>query len=116
MVVAPTLVVSDLHVQFPGPAGPVRAVDGVTFTLQPGERFGLIGESGSGKSTLALALLRLIRPPGQVVRGSVRLDDVELLQLTDDEMRSRRLAQIALVKGFEPEIKKAARYNHGFRP
>ncbi len=93
----PTLVVSDLHVHFPGRAGPVRAVDGVSFTLQPGERFGLIGESGSGKSTLALALLRLIKPPGQVVRGSVRLDDVELLQLSDDEMRSRRLAQIALV-------------------
>ncbi|MBV9354552.1 MAG: ABC transporter ATP-binding protein [Chloroflexi bacterium] len=93
----PTLVVSDLHVHFPSPAGPVRAVDGVSFTLQPGERFGLIGESGSGKSTLALALLRLIRPPGQLVRGSIRLDDVELLALSDDEMRSRRLAQIALV-------------------
>jgi peptide/nickel transport system ATP-binding protein len=94
VVVAPTLVVSDLHVHFPGP---VRAVDGVSFELRPGERFGLIGESGSGKSTLALALLRLIRPPGRVVRGSVRLDDVELLELSDDEMRARRLAQIALV-------------------
>ena len=57
-------------------AGPVRAVAGVSFSLQPGERLGLVGESGSGKSTTILALLRMIRPPGRITGGDVRLDGV----------------------------------------
>ena len=52
----------------------MRAVDGVTFGLQAGERLGLVGESGSGKSTMALALLRLIKPPGRIEGGAVWLD------------------------------------------
>jgi peptide/nickel transport system ATP-binding protein len=89
--------VVDLCVQFPTPRGPFRAVDGVSLELRPGERLGLIGESGSGKSTLALALMRLIKPPGRVVRGRVLLDGVDLLALPEADMRARRLAEIALV-------------------
>jgi peptide/nickel transport system ATP-binding protein len=89
--------VSDLRVVFPSATGPVRAVDGVSFTLAPGERFGLIGESGSGKSTIALALMRLVKPPGRIVGGRVELDGVDLLGLSEDEMRARRLADVALV-------------------
>ena len=70
----PILEVDDLHVHFPTPRGPVKAVDGVSFTVQPGERLGLIGESGSGKSTIALAVMRLIKPPGQIVAGRILLD------------------------------------------
>jgi peptide/nickel transport system ATP-binding protein len=95
--VAPILDVDDLRVHFPTPRGPVKAVDGVSFGLEPGERLGLIGESGSGKSTIALAIMRLIKPPGQIVGGEVRLDGVELLRLSDEEMRKRRLDSIALV-------------------
>lgn len=73
------------------------AVDGVSLQLGPGERLGLIGESGSGKSTLALAIMRLIRPPGRIVAGSVTLDGTNLLELSEDAMRIRRLSQIALV-------------------
>ena len=61
----PVLEVSDLAVEFATPRGPFKAVDGVSFALQPGERLGLIGESGSGKSTIALAIMRLIKPPGR---------------------------------------------------
>ncbi|MGI9149080.1 MAG: ABC transporter ATP-binding protein [Chloroflexota bacterium] len=93
----PVLEVTDLRVQFPTPSGPFVAVNGVNFTLGAGERLGLIGESGSGKSTIALALMRLIKPPAQVVSGRVLLDGVDLLGLTADEMRHRRLADIALV-------------------
>ena len=63
------------------------------------ERFGLVGESGSGKSTLALAILRMIKPPGRIQGGSVRLDGAELSALDQEELRSAcvRLAGIALV-------------------
>ena len=75
----------------------MKAVDGVSFDLQPGERFGLVGESGSGKSTIALSLLRLIKPPGRIEDGTVNLDGVDLLQLSEEEMRRVRLARISLV-------------------
>ncbi len=89
--------VEGLRVHYQTPAGPVKAVDGVSFAVRPGERFGLVGESGSGKSTIALSLLRMIKPPGRVEDGSVTLDGVELLELTDEEMRRVRLARISLV-------------------
>jgi peptide/nickel transport system ATP-binding protein len=89
--------VSDLRVSYFTPRGPVKAVDGVTFELLSEERLGLVGESGSGKSTIALALMRLIRPPGKIEGGSVRLDGVDLLQVPEDQMRRLRLATIALV-------------------
>jgi peptide/nickel transport system ATP-binding protein len=93
----PILEVDDLHVHFPTLRGPVKAVDGVSFSLQPGERLGLIGESGSGKSTIALAVMRLIKPPGQIVAGRILLDGTNLLDLSEEEMRRRRLSEIALV-------------------
>ncbi len=89
--------VEGLRVYYQTQAGPVKAVDGVSFAVQPGERFGLVGESGSGKSTIALSLLRMIKPPGRVEDGSVMLDGVDLLALTDEEMRRVRLARISLV-------------------
>jgi peptide/nickel transport system ATP-binding protein len=89
--------VEGLRVFYQTAAGPVKAVDGVSFALQPGERFGLVGESGSGKSTIALSLLRLIKPPGQILDGTVALDGVDLLGLDDEAMRRTRLARISLV-------------------
>jgi peptide/nickel transport system ATP-binding protein len=89
--------VDDLRVSYHTPNGEVRAVDGVSFALAPHERLGLVGESGSGKSTIALALMRLIRPPGQIEGGSVRLDGVDVLGLRPEAMRRLRLATIALV-------------------
>ena len=86
-----------MRVYYQTTAGPVKAVDGVSFSLQPGERFGLVGESGSGKSTIALSLLRLIKPPGKVEEGTVSLDGVDLLELDEEAMRRTRLARISLV-------------------
>lgn len=91
------LEVTDLCVSYAHPLGAVRAVDGVSFSLAPNERFGLAGESGSGKSTMALAILRMIRPPGHIDGGHVFLDGVELSALDHDAMRRLRLAGIALV-------------------
>jgi peptide/nickel transport system ATP-binding protein len=94
---SPVLQVENLRVVYETPHGPVKAVDGVSFTLRPGERMGLIGESGSGKTTMATALLRLTRPPGRIVGGRVRLGDTDLLDLNDRELRRVRLREIALV-------------------
>lgn len=91
------LEVDDLRVYYHTRAGPVKAVDGVSFTLDQHERLGLVGESGSGKSTTGLAILRLIKPPGKIERGEVRLDGVDVLQLPEAEMRRVRLGAIALV-------------------
>jgi oligopeptide/dipeptide ABC transporter ATP-binding protein len=91
------LEVRDLHVHYHTSLGAVQAVNGISFDIRDGERFGLVGESGSGKSTIALALLRLIRPPGRIESGQVTLDGTDLLDLTEEEMRQVRLAKIALV-------------------
>jgi peptide/nickel transport system ATP-binding protein len=93
----PVLRVERLRVAYDHPLGAVRAVDDVSFSLRPHERFGLAGESGSGKSTMALAILRMIRPPGHIDGGEVWLEDTRLLSLSDDAMRRLRLAGIALV-------------------
>jgi peptide/nickel transport system ATP-binding protein len=91
------LEVRNLQVHFPTSRGPVKAVDGVSFALQPGERLGLIGESGSGKSTIALAILRLIKPPGLIAGGQILFEGIDLLTRSEEQMRRLRLAEIALV-------------------
>ena len=91
------LKVEDLRVHYETPQGPVKAVDGVSFELRPGERMGLIGESGSGKTTMATAIMRLIRPPGRIVGGRVLLGGRDLLSMSDLEIRQVRLKEIALV-------------------
>jgi peptide/nickel transport system ATP-binding protein len=93
----PVLQVDDLRVYYDTPRGPVKAVDGVTFDLHPGERMGLIGESGSGKTTVATAIMRLVRSPGRVVGGRVLLRGRDLLAMNDDELRQVRLRDIALI-------------------
>jgi peptide/nickel transport system ATP-binding protein len=94
---ASVLRVEGLCVSYDHPLGLVRAVDDVSFSLRPHERFGLAGESGSGKSTMALAILRMIRAPGHIDGGEVWLDETKLSALSDDAMRKLRLAGIALV-------------------
>ncbi|HSB77635.1 MAG TPA: ABC transporter ATP-binding protein [Candidatus Methylomirabilis sp.] len=94
---ADALRVQGLVVHYHTPLGAVKAADGISFSLKAGERLGLAGESGSGKSTLALAILRLIKPPGQIEAGEVWLDGHNLMTLSEEEMRQIRLARIAMV-------------------
>ncbi len=91
------LEVRDLRVHYHTRQGAVRAVNGVSFDLHANERLGLVGESGSGKSTVALALMRLIKPPGKIEGGQVKLDGLSLLELSGEKMRQIRLAGIAMV-------------------
>jgi peptide/nickel transport system ATP-binding protein len=91
------LAVRELRVYYWTERGPLRAVDGVTFTLRPGERFGIVGESGCGKSTLAAALLRVLRPPGRIESGEVWLNGVELTGLSEAAMRRYRWRELSLI-------------------
>jgi len=89
--------VESLRVAYDHPLGAVKAVDDVSFSLLPGERFGLAGESGSGKSTMSLAILRMIKPPGRIDGGEVWLEDRSISRLSADDQRRLRLAGIAMV-------------------
>lgn len=91
------LQVRDLRVYYHTPSGPVKAVDGVDFSLHKGERFGLVGESGSGKSTTAWAIMRMIKPPGVIESGTIQLADIQLGTLSETEIKHVRLAEIAMV-------------------
>jgi oligopeptide/dipeptide ABC transporter ATP-binding protein len=91
------LEVKDLRVYYHTRFGPVKAVDGVSFSLAQGERLGLVGESGSGKTTTGLAVLRLIKPPGKIEQGVIRLGTTDVLGLSEPDMRRTRLAELALV-------------------
>jgi peptide/nickel transport system ATP-binding protein/oligopeptide transport system ATP-binding protein len=91
------LEVNNLHTQFQTRAGLVRAVDGVSFSLDPGELLGLVGESGCGKSITALSIMRLIAPPGKIVSGEITFDGKNLLRLSDAEMRQIRGDDIAMI-------------------
>lgn len=70
---APVLEVDNLRVHFFLEEGLVRAVDGVTFSLEPGKTLGIVGESGSGKSVIGQSILRIVPYPGKIVGGSIRL-------------------------------------------
>ncbi len=94
---SPILHVRDLRVEFPTAAGPARAVDGVSFTLDKGMRLGLVGESGSGKSTTVLALMQLIKAPGRIASGQALLAGDDLLAMDARQIRQARFARIALV-------------------
>ncbi|MGD2017013.1 MAG: ABC transporter ATP-binding protein [Planctomycetota bacterium] len=94
----PILDVRNLRVRFETHHGVVRAVDGVSFTLDEGETLGLVGESGSGKSVTNLALMGLIpSPPGVVEADALRFGDRDLLALGDEELRRVRGNEISMI-------------------
>jgi oligopeptide/dipeptide ABC transporter ATP-binding protein len=94
----PLLEVKDLHTEFRTGAGLVRAVDGISYTVEPGETVAIVGESGSGKSVSALSVLRLIPdPPGRITQGEIRFAGRDIMQLTDAEMREVRGGDIGMV-------------------
>ena len=94
----PLLEITDLRTGFWTEEGLVRAVDGVSLTISDGERLGVVGESGSGKSALAASILRLIGPPGgEILCGEILYRGRDLLGLSEDEMRSIRGSEIAMI-------------------
>ncbi|MFE9858658.1 ABC transporter ATP-binding protein [Streptomyces sp. NPDC005780] len=92
------LQVRDLGVEFTTPDGSaLRAVRGVSFTLNRGETLAVVGESGSGKSTTALALNRMLPGTGRITTGTVRLDGRDLAAATEQELRAVRGARIGMI-------------------
>jgi peptide/nickel transport system ATP-binding protein len=91
------LTVENLTVEYWTKKGKVRAVDGVSFYLGKAETLGVVGESGSGKSTLGLSLIRLVPPPGRIVKGHVWLEGRDILKLREEEIRSIRGRKISFV-------------------
>ena len=94
---APLASVEDLRVEFHTDAGVVKAVDGVTWSVDPGETLGIVGESGSGKSVSALAVMGLVpTPPGRIF-GRITFRGRDLLQAGEDELRSIRGKDISMI-------------------
>ena len=91
------LQVRDLRTYFETRAGTIKAVDGISFTLERGEILGLVGESGSGKSVTGFSLIGLLDPPGRVAGGSVMFQGQELVGLPQAEMRKLRGKRIAMI-------------------
>ena len=95
---APLLSVEDLHVHFVTSRGVVRAVEGVSWRVYPGEMVALVGESGCGKSVSALAVMRLLaKPAGRIPHGRVLFEGRDLLVLREDEMRAIRGRDISMI-------------------
>jgi len=93
----PLLDVRDLMTAFATRDGELRAVDGVSLTLERGEILGLVGESGSGKSVTGFSILGLVDPPGRVLGGSVRFEGKELVGADPETLRSLRGRRIAMI-------------------
>ena len=93
---APLLAVEDLHTYFDTDAGTVKAVDGISLTVERGETVAIVGESGSGKTVTSESLTRLFdSPPGYIPEGSVRIDGEEVTEMSDDDLRRLRGGKVS---------------------
>jgi peptide/nickel transport system ATP-binding protein len=94
----PVLEIEDLHVHFVTSHGTVRAVEGLSYSVRPGEMVAIVGESGSGKSVSALAVMRLL-PQGtaRIPSGTIRFSGQDLLTLSEEEMRRIRGRHMAMI-------------------
>ncbi|MDC7237555.1 MAG: ABC transporter ATP-binding protein [Sphaerochaetaceae bacterium] len=94
----PILEIKDLQTHFKTDAGVVKAVNGVSFTVNKGETVGIVGESGCGKSVTNLSIMRLIpSPPGKIVGGEVLFDGENILDLPESELREIRGNKISMI-------------------
>ena len=94
----PLLDVRDLVVEFPQRRGaPLRALDGVSFSIAPGEVLGVVGESGAGKSLTGAAIIGLLEPPGRIAAGEVRLDGQRIDTLRGEPLRRLRGRHIGAI-------------------
>jgi peptide/nickel transport system ATP-binding protein len=93
----PLLEVKDLRVEFPTRRGTLVAVDGVSFSIAPGEILGVVGESGAGKSLTGMAIIGLLEPPGRIAAGEIRLEGERIDTLPPERMRRIRGRRIGAI-------------------
>ena len=93
----PLLAVDELRVEFPTRHGTLHAVNGISFSIAPGEVLGVVGESGAGKSVTGSAVIGLIDPPGRIAGGEVRLGGRRIDNLPEEAMRRIRGREIGAV-------------------
>ncbi|KZE34744.1 ABC transporter ATP-binding protein [Chelatococcus daeguensis] len=93
----PVLSVRDLKVQFVTRRGVLKAIDGVSFDIAPGEVLGVVGESGAGKSVTGSAVIGLIEPPGRIAGGEIRLKGERIDNLSPEAMRRVRGKRIGMI-------------------
>jgi oligopeptide/dipeptide ABC transporter ATP-binding protein len=93
----PLLDIQELKTYFYTDDGIIKAVDGVSFSVVPGEFLGLVGESGCGKSVTSLSIMRLIEAPGKIISGNILYQGKDLLTLSESEMEKVRGAQISMI-------------------
>ena len=93
----PLLSIQNLYVRFQTYSGVVRAVNGMTFDVNKGEVFGLVGESGCGKSVTGYAVLRMVPHPGEIQQGSILFQGENLLEAAEADMREVRGGRIAMI-------------------
>jgi peptide/nickel transport system ATP-binding protein len=96
-IATPLLDVTNLKTWFPSERGEVKAVDGISFSVAPGEVLGLVGESGSGKSITGFSIIGLVDEPGRIVEGSIKLEGRELVGLPSHQLRAIRGKVISMV-------------------
>ncbi len=90
--------VRDLKLHYLTSKGPVRAVDGISFSVATGETLGVVGESGCGKTTIGVGMLGMPTPPGKIVGGSIVIDGTDIVKLSENELRrSVRWQSISMV-------------------
>lgn len=95
---SPLLEIEDLRTWFYTDDGVAKAVDGVSYSIQPGETLGVVGESGCGKSVTAMSILQLVpTPPGKYVGGEIRFRGENLLDRSEKQMREIRGKQISVI-------------------
>jgi oligopeptide/dipeptide ABC transporter ATP-binding protein len=98
MAAAAVLDVRDLKTHLHTRWGVTRAVDGVSFSIQPGETLGIVGESGSGKSMLASSIVQVLpKPAGRIVGGQILFNGTDLVHCSESQMRSIRGREIAMI-------------------
>ena len=91
------LEVKSLRTSFFTDDGEVRAVDGVSFSVEPGKLMGIVGESGSGKTASVLSIMRLLPESAKIVGGEILFEGRDLTKLPEPEMRAIRGAKIAMI-------------------
>jgi peptide/nickel transport system ATP-binding protein len=91
------LCVKNLVVEFPNRRGTLRAIDGISFDIAPGEILGVVGESGAGKSLTGASIIGLLEPPGRIASGEILLEGQRIDNLTNDQLRHIRGRKIGAI-------------------